>query len=463
MWAQKKAAAPFASSPGSGSRGCPRCLRQRPAGVVLRYHRGRAPQVGPARSATGRSAPGRARDAARLRKSRRPRVRRGPPRAYAARRDRPRARGSPSRLRSCTAAPDEVAEERLRPRRADLELGVELARRRTTGGPAARASRRGSSGDTPRDDEARRASSCRVAVVDLVAVAVALVDVGLAVGRVRPACPRRARTGYGAEAHRAALVLDVRAARAAGRRPGTACRGSNSVEFALASRTTLRANSTTAHCIPRQMPRNGDRRLARVPDGRDLALDAAAPKPPGTACRRRRAGAPRPRRAQAPRRRPSRSRRSTPCEIAAMLQGLDAPTGRRRGAATYLPTMRDPHAPLEAARCARTMRSHVATGRAADSESEALDDEIVEPLLAQRAAAPRRCAARPRRDDARARRGRRRGRSSRAARRDSGRRERQTTTSGGIPMPRSSLTECCVGLVLSSPAASMYGTSVTWM
>ena len=33
--------------------------------------------------------------------------------------------------------------------------------------------------------------------------------------------------------------------------------------------------------------------------------------------------------------------------------------------------------------------------------------------------------------------------------------ERHTMTSGGIPMRRSSLTECCVGLVLSSPAASM--------
>ena len=35
-------------------------------------------------------------------------------------------------------------------------------------------------------------------------------------------------------------------------------------------------------------------------------------------------------------------------------------------------------------------------------------------------------------------------------------------TSGWIPMRRSSLTECCVGFVFSSPAASMNGTSVTW-
>ena len=40
---------------------------------------------------------------------------------------------------------------------------------------------------------------------------------------------------------------------------------------------------------------------------------------------------------------------------------------------------------------------------------------------------------------------------------------RQTRISGWIPMPRSSLTLCWVGFVLSSPAAEMYGTSVTWM
>ncbi len=33
--------------------------------------------------------------------------------------------------------------------------------------------------------------------------------------------------------------------------------------------------------------------------------------------------------------------------------------------------------------------------------------------------------------------------------------ERQTTTSGWMPMRRSSLTECWVGLVLSSPACWM--------
>ena len=32
-----------------------------------------------------------------------------------------------------------------------------------------------------------------------------------------------------------------------------------------------------------------------------------------------------------------------------------------------------------------------------------------------------------------------------------------------MPIERSSLTECCVGLVLSSPALGMNGTSVRWM
>ena len=35
--------------------------------------------------------------------------------------------------------------------------------------------------------------------------------------------------------------------------------------------------------------------------------------------------------------------------------------------------------------------------------------------------------------------------------------------SGWIPIERSSLTECCVGLVFSSLDAAIHGTSVTWM
>ncbi len=45
---------------------------------------------------------------------------------------------------------------------------------------------------------------------------------------------------------------------------------------------------------------------------------------------------------------------------------------------------------------------------------------------------------------------------------DTGWSERRTMTSGWMPMPRSSLTECWVGLVLSSPVAASAGSSVTW-
>ena len=39
---------------------------------------------------------------------------------------------------------------------------------------------------------------------------------------------------------------------------------------------------------------------------------------------------------------------------------------------------------------------------------------------------------------------------------------RQSRMSGWMPTLSKSLTECCVGLVLSSPAAAIYGTRVTW-
>ena len=39
---------------------------------------------------------------------------------------------------------------------------------------------------------------------------------------------------------------------------------------------------------------------------------------------------------------------------------------------------------------------------------------------------------------------------------------RHTMTSGWMPRLRSSVTECCVGLVFCSPDGPMNGTSVTW-
>ena len=46
--------------------------------------------------------------------------------------------------------------------------------------------------------------------------------------------------------------------------------------------------------------------------------------------------------------------------------------------------------------------------------------------------------------------------------RESGRRCGRARMSGWMPISRISFTECWVGLVFSSPAAAMYGTSVTW-
>jgi hypothetical protein len=45
--------------------------------------------------------------------------------------------------------------------------------------------------------------------------------------------------------------------------------------------------------------------------------------------------------------------------------------------------------------------------------------------------------------------------------RDRGRSHRQSRMSGWIPISRISLTACCVGFVLSSPAVAMKGTRVT--
>jgi hypothetical protein len=40
--------------------------------------------------------------------------------------------------------------------------------------------------------------------------------------------------------------------------------------------------------------------------------------------------------------------------------------------------------------------------------------------------------------------------------------QRQSRMSGWMPRPSSSFTECCVGLVLSSPAEGIQGTRVRW-
>ena len=79
--------------------------------------------------------------------------------------------------------------------------------------------------------------------------------------------------------------------RCSGSRSITRCgaAGSNSEELAPARPHTWRANSMTAHCMPRQMPKNGTPLLARVAHRRDLALDpAVAEAARARGCRARR-------------------------------------------------------------------------------------------------------------------------------------------------------------------------------
>ncbi len=58
--------------------------------------------------------------------------------------------------------------------------------------------------------------------------------------------------------------------------------GSISVEFAPSSPQTLRANSETATCIPRQMPRYGISRSRATWQAVIFASQPREPKPPGT-------------------------------------------------------------------------------------------------------------------------------------------------------------------------------------
>ena len=67
-----------------------------------------------------------------------------------------------------------------------------------------------------------------------------------------------------------------------------------------------------------------------------------------------------------------------------------------------------------------------------------------------------------RRDDRRFRHVAEQARSFRARVSGSGRSQRHSSTSGWTPRLDSSRTDCCVGLVLSSPAAAIHGTSVVW-
>ena len=102
----------------------------------------------------------------------------------------------------------EIAEERMRPRRARLELGVELRGAEPRVVVELDDLDQVLGGEHARDAQAGGLEPRAQVVVDLVAVAVALVDERLAVGLV---CARAAAQldRLGAQAHRAAHVLDV--------------------------------------------------------------------------------------------------------------------------------------------------------------------------------------------------------------------------------------------------------------
>ncbi|KRZ34310.1 hypothetical protein T4B_10522 [Trichinella pseudospiralis] len=56
----------------------------------------------------------------------------------------------------------------------------------------------------------------------------------------------------------------------------------NSVEFASFKPRTLRANSITAHCMPKQMPKNGTFLCRAQRQAATLPSIPRSPKPPGT-------------------------------------------------------------------------------------------------------------------------------------------------------------------------------------
>ena len=63
---------------------------------------------------------------------------------------------------------------------------------------------------------------------------------------------------------------------------GNAVSGSNSVELAPGMSQTSRANSATAHCMPRHTPRNGTLRSRQNLIASILPSMPRWPKPPGT-------------------------------------------------------------------------------------------------------------------------------------------------------------------------------------
>ena len=229
--------------------------------------------------------------------------------------------------------------------------------------------------------------------------------------------------------------------------------GSNSVELAPSMPTTWRANSATAICIPRQMPRNGIRCSRATRAAAILPSIPRPPKPPGM-------------------RMPSRRAQALGSLVGVERLGVD-------------PVDLDAAAVLEAG-----VAQRLDDGQVGVLELHVLADErdahgLGRLVGARRSAPPtprgrapaRRCGSARGRSRRRPRRGRRAGpcrccrrrarrrsprpaasrtaRSSCGCRGESAPSERHMSMSGAMPMRRSSLTECCVGLVFSSPAWPM--------
>ncbi len=145
------------------------------------------------------------------------------------------------------------------------------------------------SGDMPENTRPAVLQPVLVVDVDLVAVAVALGNVGRAVdlGDLGVLLQRRL---VGAEAHRAAEIAGCDRASAArcpsptrssGRPPARSV-GPNSVDEAFSTPARLRAASMTAICMPKQMPKYGTLRSRANWAAWILPSEPRSPKPPGT-------------------------------------------------------------------------------------------------------------------------------------------------------------------------------------
>ena len=212
--------------------------------------------------------------------------------------------------------------------------------------------------------------------------------------------------------------------------------------------------------MPRQMPRYGISSSRATRQARILPSQPREPNPPGHehAVDVRELGA-RPRRASSS----SASTQRTCTRHAVAMPACFSASCTERYASwsfTYLPT--SAISTVSSRSSIRSVRSsHSPRSAAGASMPELAADELVEALLLQRERDEvdvRHVGVRDHRVEVDV--GEERDLLADLALQRLG--ERQTSTSGWIPIRRSSFTECCVGFVFSSPAVSMNGTSVTW-